>query len=268
VRPRKILIMGLPGAGKTTLARLLAAKLNAVFFNADQVRTHLNKDLGFSLADRIEQARRLGWLCDQVTMTGAYVIADFVCPTPETRSAFRAGGDTFVIWVDRIASGRFEDTNDLFVAPDQVDLRITQEGTAEDWCERIVPLLSPTFNPRRPTALFLGRYQPFQDRHKALVIEGIRRVGQACIAVRDAVGSTRKSPFPFDQVKSRIEHALKDYDGRFVVVSVPNISNIFYGGDAGFSVGRIRLDQRHERLRRHSVKQEMPSHTIRPDAHE
>ena len=63
---RKILIMGLPGAGKTTLATALAPLLNAVVFNADAVRTNISRDLGFSHQDRIEHARRMGWMCDRV----------------------------------------------------------------------------------------------------------------------------------------------------------------------------------------------------------
>ena len=78
---RKILIMGLPGAGKSTLTRELALLINAVIFNADEVRANLNRDLGFSIEDRIEQARRMGWLCDQVVKAGGTAIADFVCPT-------------------------------------------------------------------------------------------------------------------------------------------------------------------------------------------
>ena len=72
---RKILIMGLPGAGKTTLATLLARRLNAAHFNADDVRREINKDLGFSESDRTEQARRMGWQCDQVVKTGCFTIA-------------------------------------------------------------------------------------------------------------------------------------------------------------------------------------------------
>ena len=68
---RKILIMGLPGSGKTTLTRELAPLINAVIFNADEVRANLNRDLGFSIEDRIEQARRMGWLCDQVAKPAA-----------------------------------------------------------------------------------------------------------------------------------------------------------------------------------------------------
>src|SRR5437016_5129645 len=110
--------MGLPGAGKTTLATGLARRLNAVHFNADEVRKHINKDLGFSEPDRLEQARRMGWLCDQVVKVGGFAVADFICPTAKTREAFLEGGAAFIVWVDRIETSRFEDTNRMFVPPD------------------------------------------------------------------------------------------------------------------------------------------------------
>src|SRR5439155_21779807 len=111
---RKILIMGLPGAGKTTLSKVLAPRLNGVHFNADEVRANINKDLGFSEDDRIEHARRMGWLCDQVVHVGGYAIADVICPTPQAREAFSAGGEPFVIWIDRIKQRPFRATNRMF----------------------------------------------------------------------------------------------------------------------------------------------------------
>ena len=114
--------MGLPGSGKTTLAESLARELQCVHFNADEVRKEINKDLKFSVEDRIEQARRMGVLCDIAGRWGSVVLADFVCPTPETRKAF---GADFTIWVDRIKEGRFDDTNKLFVPPEKYDVRIT-----------------------------------------------------------------------------------------------------------------------------------------------
>jgi adenylylsulfate kinase-like enzyme len=117
----KILVMGLPGAGKTELSTQLAIVLKAVHFNADAVRANLNKDLGFSIEDRIEQARRMGFLCDTVHAAGYIVIADFVCPTEETRNAF---GDAYIIWVNRIDSGRFSDTNLLFQPPTNSNIMI------------------------------------------------------------------------------------------------------------------------------------------------
>jgi cytidyltransferase-like protein len=248
---RKILVMGLPGAGKTTLASALAPLLNAVVFNADAVRANLSRDLGFSHEDRVEHARRMGWMCDRVVEAGGTVIADFICPTPETRGAF---GEAFTIWIDRIEAGRFEDTNRMFISPEHVDLRVTAKGTAQYWAEQALARLRPAFNPQQPTALFIGRYQPFHGGHQRLIEEGLRRVGQVCIAVRDTHGIDAKNPLPFFAVKQRIEAALSAYAGRFVVVPVPNITNVFYGRDVGYAIERIVLDEETEAISATSVR--------------
>ena len=138
--------MGLPGAGKTTLSRLLAPRIPAVLFNADDVRANLHKDLGFSLTDRIEHARRMGWLCDRVAEAGGTAIADFICPTPETRAAF---GDSFVVFVDRIQTGRFDATNRLFVRPEHYDLRVDVNGSPDYWVEAVLRLLKEPMNSKQ-----------------------------------------------------------------------------------------------------------------------
>jgi cytidyltransferase-like protein len=242
---RKILIMGLPGAGKTTLAGALAPLLNAVVFNADAVRANISRDLGFSHEDRVEHARRMGWMCDRVVEAGGTVIADFICPSEETRAAF---GEAFTIWVDRISAGRFDDTNRMFVAPKRFDLRVSSEGAPQYWAERALALLRPAFEPQKSTALFVGRYQPFHPGHQRLIEEGLRRVGQVCIAVRDTHGIDNTNPLPFFAVKQRIEAALSAYSGRFVVVPLPNITHVFYGRDVGYIVERIVLDDKIEAI--------------------
>src|SRR5580704_14085596 len=242
---RKILIMGLPGAGKTTLCNALSPLLNAVDFNADAVRANLSRDLGFGPADRVEHARCMGWMCDRVVETGGTAIADFICPTQEARAAF---GPAFSVWIDRIASGRFEDTNKLFVPPERFDVQVKAGGTPQYWSEQALALLRPPFDPQKPTALFIGRYQPFHDGHQRLIEEGLRRVGQVCIAVRDTHGIDAKNPLPYFAIKQRIEVALSIHAGRFVVVPLPNISDVFYGRDVGYNVERIELDEATEAI--------------------
>jgi cytidyltransferase-like protein len=242
---RKILVMGLPGSGKTTFTRALAPMLNAVVFNNDAVRANINRDLGFSMEDRVEQARRMGWLCDRVVESGGVAIADFICPTPATREAF---GAAFTIFVDRIAASRFDDTNRMFVPPERFDMRVDAEGTPQSWAEKVFRVLRPAFDPKRPTALFIGRFQPFHAGHQRLIEEGFARVGQVCIAVRDTQNVDEKNPLSFFDVSRRIEAALRPYAGRFVIVPLPNITHVFYGRDVGYVVERIVLDEATEAI--------------------
>lgn len=140
--PAKILIMGLPGAGKTTLAEVLAPRIGAVWFNNDAVRATISAHLGFSMEDRITQARHMGWLCDQVVRAGHPAVADFICPTGLTRQAFQTGGPAFIVWVDRIMRSRYEDTNRMFEPPSRCDVRVTLDGRPQDWAEKIAAVLS------------------------------------------------------------------------------------------------------------------------------
>jgi len=108
--------------------------IGAVHFNADEVRRHISSDLGFCHADRLEQARRMSWLCDKVVEAGGTAIADFICPTEETRTAFNP---TFTIWVDRIEASKYDDTNQMFVPPRRFDVRVSRGGTPDEWAQRI-----------------------------------------------------------------------------------------------------------------------------------
>ena len=135
----KILIMGLPGSGKTTLAQALAKKIGAVHLNADTMRNRVWVDLGFEYADRLIQAQRMGALSDVLNEQGLDTIADFVCPTEHTRDQF---GEGFYIWVDRIEEGRFEDTNKLFQKPAMVDVHIKAGLTVEEEVAMVVKALT------------------------------------------------------------------------------------------------------------------------------
>ena len=115
--------MGLPGSGKTTLAGELAPMLNAKRLNADEVRKEAN-DWDFSEEGRKRQAKRMSDFALKLKEQGFDVVADFICPTPEARSFFPAD---YVIWVDTIKEGRFDDTNKMFIKPDKFDFHVTTQ---------------------------------------------------------------------------------------------------------------------------------------------
>ena len=133
--------MGLPGSGKTTLANELGPMLNAKRLNADEVRKEAN-DWDFSAEGRKRQAKRMGDLALKLKEDGRYVIADFICPTPEARNLFSAD---YIIWVDTIKEGRFEDTNKMFEEPDNFDFKVTHKD-APMWVYLIKQDILERFN--------------------------------------------------------------------------------------------------------------------------
>ena len=124
--------MGLPGSGKTTLASELAPLTNAKRINADEVRKEAN-DWDFSKEGRLRQAKRMADLAKIYKENGNYVIADFICPTQETRNLFPAD---YIVWVDTIKKGRFDDTNEMFVKPIKFDCHVTTQN-AKQWAKQI-----------------------------------------------------------------------------------------------------------------------------------
>ena len=127
-----ILIMGLPGAGKTTLADELAPLLKAKRLNADEIRKAAN-DWDFSEEGRTRQAKRMADVALKMKSEGNNVIADFICPTPAARSLFPAD---YIVWVDTIQKGRFDDTNQMFVKPEKFNFHVTTQD-AKVWASKI-----------------------------------------------------------------------------------------------------------------------------------
>ena len=132
---KKILIMGLPGSGKTTLASKLVPLLKAKWSNADEVRKSAN-DWDFSDSGRLRQAKRMFDIAEKYKEKGNidYLVTDYICPTERIREIFNAD---YIVWVDTIKKGRFEDTNKIFVNPTKYNFKVTTKD-AEYWSKKIV----------------------------------------------------------------------------------------------------------------------------------
>jgi len=250
---KKILIMGLPGSGKTTLASKLVPILNAKWLNNDEVRKAAG-DWDFSKEARTRQAKRMADFAEKFKKEGHYVVADFICPTPKARELFNPD---YIVWVNTIEKGKFEDTNKMFVKPEKFDFEVTTQN-AELWAYQIADQIIPyKWDNKKPTAQMLGRWQPFHDGHYALFEKIIKKTGQVCIQVRDVQG-VDDNPFNFDDVKLKITERLEPkYKNRFKVVLVPNITNICYGRGVGYKIEEIVLPEKIQKISATKIRKKM-----------
>ena len=237
----KILICGLPGAGKTWLAERLVKHIdNCAWYNADVIRGAAN-DWDFSPEGRMRQANRMKTFADFEVSNGRSVICDFVAPTKETRDQFNP---KLVIWVDTLEKGRFEDTNKMFQPPNNVDLHIT-EHVLESNVAAIAHDIVRKFDWKKPTVQMLGRWQPWHDGHTALFKRCHDKTQQVMIQVRDVQG-VDDNPFNFDTVCSNIQTGLSEHgfvrDVDYDIMLVPNIVNITYGRGVGYAIEQEVFD--------------------------
>ena len=259
---QRILIMGLPGAGKTYLAQhivdhLQADKKRVGWLNADDVRKKYN-DWDFSHEGRIRQSLRMRELADAMTDCD-YVICDFVAPLVEMRNNFKAD---WTIWMDTIDKGRFEDTNKAFVPPEVYDFRITEKH-GEKWGEFVAAHIlddrrRPVFDWQKETVQMLGRWQPWHAGHRKLFERAIAKTGQVVIQIRDCQGWNGSNPFAIEQVKSFIRRDLDMlYQGQYEIQIVPNIVNITYGRDVGYKIEQETFDEATHNISATKIRKEL-----------
>lgn len=247
-----IQVIGLPGSGKTTFAKELADRINGIHLNADEVRAELNKDLGFTPEDRIEQARRMGALSRLLAKQGYHVVVDFINPTEETRAAF--GKPDKVVLMNRRPVRDFPDTTAMWQMPKDPDLMF-DDMTESEVAARLTCIDFGLHDWRKPTTLMLGRYQPWHEGHHALYKEAQNRTDQVMLGVRNTKGTSEKDPLGFEEVKGFISQ--DPYMDKAMVVKMPNITNIVYGRDVGYKIEQVKLGDEIEAISATQKRKEM-----------
>jgi len=244
---QRILIMGLPGSGKTTLAEKLLQLLEdsgktVTWFNADEVRKQFD-DWDFSEQGRIRQSKRMYDLAE--TCGTDYALCDFVAPLIEMRHNFKAD---WTVWMDTIREGRYADTNKMFIEPEIYDFRITEQN-ADKWADFVADHIvdnrrRPRWDNRKETVQMLGRWQPWHDGHRALFERLLAKTGQVVIQVRDVQGWQDSNPFNFFDVVRFIKRDLDPlYQGQYDIMLVPNIVHIGWGRGVGYTSGEETFNE-------------------------
>jgi bifunctional enzyme CysN/CysC len=122
-QPRLLWFTGLSGSGKSTIANLVEKKLHALgkhsfLLDGDNIRHGLNRDLGFTDQDRVENIRRIGEVAKLMTDAGLIVLTAFISPFRAERAMVRAllpEGEFFEIFVDTpIAEAERRDVKGLY----------------------------------------------------------------------------------------------------------------------------------------------------------
>ena len=250
----KILVMGLPGSGKTYFSERFVKEIDGIWINADEVRKKAN-DWDFTLEGRIRQANRMKKLSEEAVSSGKHAVADFVCPTEKTRKDFNPH---FLIWMNTIKEGRFKDTNKIFESPKKNEINYEIKQKNADLFKFLVAdkIQKYKWDNRKPTAQMLGRWQPWHKGHQTLFEEIIKKTGQTNIMVRDVKG-VGDNPFDFDTVKKNIENGLKEYKDRIKVSLVPNITNICYGRGVGYKIEEIVLEETVQKISATEIRKKM-----------
>jgi len=250
-----ILVYGLPGSGKSTIANKIFQKLeSSIVLNGDQIRKEFN-DWDFTLNGRLRQANRMKKIADESTKQ--WVILDFICPLVSYRNIINPD---VKIFMNTISESRYNNTDKIFEKTlEENDYNFDDYNS--DYQSDLIIKKIQKFDWKKETVQMLGRWQPWHDGHLELFKRCLKKTGQVSIQVRDCQNWEDSNPFDFETVKSNI---IKNLDANgftlgndYIVQLVPNIVNITYGRKVGYKIEQEYFDNKIEDISATKIRKKM-----------
>jgi adenylate kinase family enzyme len=246
----KILIMGLPGSGKTYFAKRVVKMLKADWFNADNVRGKYN-DWDFSQEGILRQVNRMQTLAKNSKKK--FVVADFICPLKKQIQIFKPN---FIIWMDTIKKSRYSRINKIFKKPYKYNLRFKEKNLEINLMQLKDKLFHYKWNNTSPTIQMMGRFQPWHYGHRKLFEKCILKTGQVNLMVKN-VKKDKDNPYNYLQVKKKIEKDLINFKKRIKISLVPEIQEICFGRKVGYSIKKINLGKKIEKISATKIRKQL-----------
>ena len=271
MKGKTIWLTGLPCSGKTTLANALKEKIHAEHLDGDEMRKIISRDLGFSKEDREKHLERIAYIASLLNRNGVDVIASFVSPYEKTRNKIKEiiesnGGKFILVYlkcsldtcIKRDVKGmykkalngeikNFTGIDDPYEEPENPDIVVdTEKESVDDGVNKILDYLDQF---KDTYSLYIGRWQPFHNGHKALIEHALKKGEKVVIAIRDTKRD-EKNPFTIKEREMMIKAVMGD---KVKIIHIPDINKVYIGREVGYEL--IQLGKEMEEISATKVRQ-------------
>lgn len=239
-----IWLTGESGAGKSAVANEIRDRHmpEAVILDGDQMRDSISLGAGFSRGDRAAHNLRVARLARELSKQTTVIVA-VIAPMREVRESISEICHPLWIYIERTLperEGHFYEKPDRYLTVNHDELSIRQSTNALMEFMNICALGSRGLY---KYSLFIGRYQPLHDGHKALIQSVLDEGKPVCIALRNTRVS-ETDPYSAEERRHMFVEAFPEEvsSSKMKIIVIPDIEEVCYGRKVGWGIRQVELD--------------------------